>query len=270
MSSTFSRTLTISNTVGELNKTVTLSTSDRDITHEDLTRLAHLALNNDEVTKVKGVSIKLKVSGPEKRSLVGEMKNDPFTEVLVGVFGYSPTAAEREQREFEETKKFNDELDRRTSEMFCPALEWYLAKVAHVVKSDEGWAHVQKTGAREIAKGWAHVQMLQEHIRKLEKVNEERNGLLKSQGDELNKLQQLMGERARAYEAKISELHESKNMMRVANETLYKEKCELNDKTVELSNALDRELAGLRNKNMSLVNRIKVANKLIEEISRVL
>ena len=197
MSPVYNNTITLSNTVGELNKTVTVSSTNPEVTGDDLLQLAKRALEHNEVTGVEGVSIEINIAGPQEESPFVGFTSGPVKVTVVD------TRIERENRERDEAMKFSHELEHRTSQMFESALEWLLCKVACVTKTDEGWAHVQKVASHEIGKGWAHVQMLQEHIERLEKNHVEGQELIETYRQQINDLQQLMGERAEVYSNNI-------------------------------------------------------------------
>lgn len=194
MSPVYNTSITLSATVGDVNKTVTVGSTNPNLSGDDLLRLAKRALEDNEVTGTEGVSIEINIDGYEE-SISITTSDDETSEQL----------------------KFNDELEYRTGEMFSSALNWYLCKAsAGAPMSDRMLADMS---AREIAKGWAHVQMLQEHICKLESCNKDASELITAYKRQITDLQQLMGKRAEEYEAEIRSL----NGTAVANNRAFSE-----------------------------------------------
>ncbi|QIN98740.1 hypothetical protein ciri_5 [Salmonella phage ciri] len=188
MSPVYNTSITLSATVGDVNKTVTVGSTNPNLSGDDLLRLAKRALEDNEVTGTEGVSIEINVEGcPHSISIA---TSD------------------------DEIEKFNDELEYRTGEMFSSALNWYLCKA-----SNYAGAPMSDRMLAEIAKGWAHVQMLQEHICKLESCNKDASELITAYKRQINDLQQLMGKRAEEYEAEIRSL----NGTAVANNRAFSE-----------------------------------------------
>lgn len=202
MSPVYNSTITLSATVGDVNKTVTVGSTNPNLSGEDLLRLAKRALEDNEVTGTEGVSIEINVEGcPHSISIA------------------TSSLPEDETREQLETKKFNDELEYRTGEMFSSALNWYLCKASGYTGAPMSDRMLADMSAREIAKGWAHVQMLQEHICKLESCNKDASELITAYKRQINDLQQLMSKRAEEYEAEIRSL----NGTAVANNRAFSE-----------------------------------------------
>lgn len=196
MSPAYNSTITLSATVGDVNKTVTVGSTNPNLSGEDLLRLAKRALEDNEVTGTEGVSIEINVEGcPHSISIA--TSDDEACEQL----------------------KFNDELEYRTGEMFSSALNWYLCKASNYADVPMSDRMLADMSAREIAKGWAHVQMLQEHICKLESCNKDASELITAYKRQINDLQQLMGKRAEEYEAEIRSL----NGTAVANNRAFSE-----------------------------------------------
>ncbi|QIN98296.1 hypothetical protein brorfarstad_5 [Salmonella phage brorfarstad] len=193
MSPVYNSTITLSATVGNVNKTVTVGSTNPEVTGEDLLRLAKRALDDNEVTGIEGVSIEINIDGYEER---------PHSISIA-----TSSLPEDETREQLETKKFNDELEYRTGELFSNALNWYLCKSSNYAGAPMSDRMLADMSAREIAKGWAHVQMLQEHICKLESCNKDASELITAYKRQINDLQQLMGKRAEEYEAEIRSLN---------------------------------------------------------------
>lgn len=194
MSPVYNTSITLSATVGDVNKTVTVGSTNPNLSGDDLLRLAKRALEDNEVTGTEGVSIEINIDGYEE-SISITTSDDETSEQL----------------------KFNDELEYRTGVMFSSALNWYLCKAsAGAPMSDRMLADMS---AREIAKGWAHVQMLQEHICKLESCNKDASELITAYKRQITDLQQLMGKRAEEYEAEIRSL----NGTAVANNRAFSE-----------------------------------------------
>lgn len=202
MSPVYNSTITLSATVGDVNKTVTVGSTNPNLSGEDLLRLAKRALEDNEVTGTEGVNIEINVEGcPHSISIATSSLPDDET------------------REQLETKKFNDELEYRTGEMFSSALNWYLCKASNYADTPMSDRMLADMSAREIAKGWAHVQMLQEHICKLESCNKDASELITAYKRQINDLQQLMSKRAEEYEAEIRSL----NGTAVANNRAFSE-----------------------------------------------
>lgn len=202
MSPVYNSTITLSATVGDVNKTVTVGSTNPNLSGEDLLRLAKRALEDNEVTGTEGVNIEINVEGcPHSISIA------------------TSSLPEDETREQLEIKKFNDELEYRTGEMFSSALNWYLCKSSNYAGAPMSDRMLADMSAREIAKGWAHVQMLQEHICKLESCNKDASELITAYKRQINDLQQLMGKRAEEYEAEIRSL----NGTAVANNRAFSE-----------------------------------------------
>lgn len=202
MSPVYNSTITLSATVGDVNKTVTVGSTNPNLSGEDLLRLAKRALEDNEVTGTEGVNIEINVEGcPHSISIATSSLPDDET------------------REQLETKKFNDELEYRTGEMFSSALNWYLCKVSNYAGAPMSDRMLADMSAREIAKGWAHVQMLQEHICKLESCNKDASELITAYKRQITDLQQLMSKRAEEYEAEIRSL----NGTAVANNRAFSE-----------------------------------------------
>lgn len=193
MSPVYNSTITLSATVGDVNKTVTVGSTNPNLSGEDLLRLAKRALEDNEVTGTEGVSIEINVEGC------------PHSISIATSDG--------------EIEKFNDELEYRTGEMFSSALNWYLCKASNYAGAPMSDRMLADMSAREIAKGWAHVQMLQEHICKLESCNKDASELITAYKRQINDLQQLMGKRAEEYEAEIRSL----NGTAVANNRAFSE-----------------------------------------------
>lgn len=178
MSPVYNTSVTLSATVGDVNKTVTVGSTNPNLSGEDLLRLAKRALEDNEVTGTEGVNIEINVEGcPHSISIATSV--DETCEI----------------------EKFNDELEYRTAEMFSSALNWYLCKASNYADVPMSDRILADMSAREIAKGWAHVQMLQEHICKLESCNKDASELITAYKRQINDLQQLMGKRAEEYEA---------------------------------------------------------------------
>ncbi|MEX8588812.1 hypothetical protein AB8E25_20205 [Salmonella enterica] len=196
MSPVYNSTITLSATVGDVNKTVTVGSTNPNLSGDDLLRLAKRALEYNEVTGTEGVSIDINIEGYEE--------------------GISITTSDYETSE---QLKFNDELEYRTGEMFSSALNWYLCKASNYAGAPMSDRMLADMSAREIAKGWAHVQMLQEHICKLESCNKDASELITAYKRQINDLQQLMGKRAEEYEAEIRSL----NGTAVANNRAFSE-----------------------------------------------
>ncbi|WNT47740.1 hypothetical protein SPLA2_PHROGS00006 [Salmonella phage SPLA2] len=181
MSPVYNTSITLSATVGDVNKTVTVGSTNPNLSGDDLLRLAKRALEDNEVTGTEGVNIEINVEGcPHSISIA--------------------TSGD-------EIEKFNDELEYRTGEMFSSALNWYLCKASNYAGAPTSDRMLADMSAREIAKGWAHVQMLQEHICKLESCNKDASELITAYKRQINDLQQLMGKRAEEYEAEIRSLN---------------------------------------------------------------
>ncbi|WNT47296.1 hypothetical protein SPLA11_PHROGS00016 [Salmonella phage SPLA11] len=196
MSPVYNTSITLSATVGDVNKTVTVGSTNPNLSGDDLLRLAKRALEYNEVTGTEGVSIDINIEGYEE--------------------GISITTSDYE---ISEQLKFNDELEYRTGEMFSSALNWYLCKASNYAGAPMSDRMLADMSAREIAKGWAHVQMLQEHICKLESCNKDASELITAYKRQINDLQQLMGKRAEEYEAEIRSL----NGTAVANNRAFSE-----------------------------------------------
>lgn len=196
MSPVYNSTITLSATVGDVNKTVTVGSTNPNLSGEDLLRLAKRALEDNEVTGTEGVSIEINIDGYEE-SISITTSDDETSEQL----------------------KFNDELEYRTGEMFSSALNWYLCKASGYTGAPMSDRMLADMSAREIAKGWAHVQMLQEHICKLESCNKDASELITAYKRQITDLQQLMGKRAEEYEAEIRSL----NGTAVANNRAFSE-----------------------------------------------
>lgn len=196
MSPVYNTSITLSATVGDINKTVTVGSTNPNLSGEDLLRLAKRALEDNEVTGTEGVNIEINVEGcPHSISIATSV--DETCEI----------------------EKFNDELEYRTGEMFSSALNWYLCKASNYAGAPMSDRMLADMSAREIAKGWAHVQMLQEHICKLESCNKDASELITAYKRQINDLQQLMGKRAEEYEAEIRSL----NGTAVANNRAFSE-----------------------------------------------
>lgn len=193
MSPVYNTSITLSATVGDVNKTVTVGSTNPNLSGEDLLRLAKRALEDNEVTGTEGVSIEINVEGCPHSISIATYDN--------------------------ETEKFNDELEYRTGKMFSSALNWYLCKASGYTGAPMSDRMLADMSAREIAKGWAHVQMLQEHICKLESCNKDASELITAYKRQINDLQQLMGKRAEEYEAEIRSL----NGTAVANNRAFSE-----------------------------------------------
>lgn len=196
MSPVYNTSITLSATVGDVNKTVTVGSTNPNLSGDDLLRLAKRALEDNEVTGTEGVSIDINIEGYEE--------------------GISITTSDYETSE---QLKFNDELEYRTGEMFSSALNWYLCKASNYAGAPMSDRMLADMSAREIAKGWAHVQMLQEHICKLESCNKDASELITAYKRQITDLQQLMGKRAEEYEAEIRSL----NGTAVANNRAFSE-----------------------------------------------
>ncbi|QIN98508.1 hypothetical protein rivia_5 [Salmonella phage rivia] len=196
MSPVYNTSITLSATVGDVNKTVTVGSTNPNLSGDDLLRLAKRALEDNEVTGTEGVSIEINIEGYEE-SISITTSDDETSEQL----------------------KFNDELEYRTGEMFSSALNWYLCKASNYAGAPMSDRMLADMSAREIAKGWAHVQMLQEHICKLESCNKDASELITAYKRQINDLQQLMGKRAEEYEAEIRSL----NGTAVANNRAFSE-----------------------------------------------
>ncbi|EHH0526843.1 hypothetical protein J7D02_003882 [Salmonella enterica subsp. enterica serovar Enteritidis] len=196
MSPVYNTSITLSATVGDVNKTVTVGSTNPNLSGDDLLHLAKRALEDNEVTGTEGVSIEINIDGYEE--------------------SISITTSDDETRE---QLKFNDELEYRTGEMFSSALNWYLCKASNYAGAPMSDRMLADMSAREIAKGWAHVQMLQEHICKLESCNKDASELITAYKRQINDLQQLMGKRAEEYEAEIRSL----NGTAVANNRAFSE-----------------------------------------------
>ncbi|EKN1516582.1 hypothetical protein PWK75_001295 [Salmonella enterica] len=202
MSPVYNTSVTLSATVGDVNKTVTVGSTNPNLSGEDLLRLAKRALEDNEVTGAEGVNIEINVEGcPHSISIATSSLPDDET------------------REQLETKKFNDELEYRTGEMFSSALNWYLCKASNYAGAPMSDRMLADMSAREIAKGWAHVQMLQERICKLESCNKDVSDIVNDYKRQIKDLQQLMGKRAEEYEAEIRSL----NGTAVANNRAFSE-----------------------------------------------
>ncbi|QIN98228.1 hypothetical protein emiel_5 [Salmonella phage emiel] len=196
MSPVYNTSVTLSATVGDVNKTVTVGSTNPNLSGEDLLRLAKRALEDNEVTGTEGVNIEINVEGcPHSISIATSV--DETCEI----------------------EKFNDELEYRTAEMFSSALNWYLCKASNYADVPMSDRILADMSAREIAKGWAHVQMLQEHICKLESCNKDASELITAYKRQITDLQQLMGKRAEEYEAEIRSL----NGTAVANNRAFSE-----------------------------------------------
>lgn len=193
MSPVYNTSITLSATVGDVNKTVTVGSTNPNLSGEDLLRLAKRALEDNEVTGTEGVSIEINVEGC------------PHSISIATSDG--------------EIEKFNDELEYRTGKMFSSALNWYLCKASGYTGAPMSDRMLADMSAREIAKGWAHVQMLQEHICKLESCNKDASELITAYKRQITDLQQLMGKRAEEYEAEIRSL----NGTAVANNRAFSE-----------------------------------------------
>ncbi|QBJ00990.1 hypothetical protein LSE7621_00070 [Salmonella phage LSE7621] len=193
MSPVYNSTITLSATVGDVNKTVTVGSTNPNLSGEDLLCLAKRALEDNEVTGTEGVSIEINVEGCPHSISIATSDN--------------------------ETEKFNDELEYRTGKMFSSALNWYLCKASGYTGAPMSDRMLADMSAREIAKGWAHVQMLQEHICKLESCNKDASELITAYKRQITDLQQLMGKRAEEYEAEIRSL----NGTAVANSRAFSE-----------------------------------------------
>lgn len=193
MSPVYNTSITLSATVGDVNKTVTVGSTNPNLSGEDLLRLAKRALEDNEVTGTEGVSIEINVEGCPHSISIATSDN--------------------------ETEKFNDELEYRTGKMFSSALNWYLCKASGYTGAPTSDRMLADMSAREIAKGWAHVQMLQEHICKLESCNKDASELITAYKRQITDLQQLMGKRAEEYEAEIRSL----NGTAVANNRAFSE-----------------------------------------------
>ncbi|UVT36345.1 hypothetical protein Rostam_gp56c [Salmonella phage SE-SHZ-R] len=196
MSPVYNTSITLSATVGDVNKTVTVGSTNPNLSGDDLLRLAKRALEDNEVTGTEGVSIEINIDGYEE-SISITTSDDETSEQL----------------------KFNDELEYRTGEMFSSALNWYLCKASNYAGAPMSDRMLADMSAREIAKGWAHVQMLQEHICKLESCNKDASELITAYKRQITDLQQLMGKRAEEYEAEIRSL----NGTAVANNRTFSE-----------------------------------------------
>ncbi|QIN98368.1 hypothetical protein yarpen_5 [Salmonella phage yarpen] len=196
MSPVYNTSVTLSATVGDVNKTVTVGSTNPNLSGDDLLRLAKRALEDNEVTGTEGVSIEINIEGYEE-SISITTSDDETSEQL----------------------KFNDELEYRTGEMFSSALNWYLCKASNYADVPMSDRILADMSAREIAKGWAHVQMLQEHICKLESCNKDASELITAYKRQITDLQQLMGKRAEEYEAEIRSL----NGTAVANNRAFSE-----------------------------------------------
>ncbi|QIN98953.1 hypothetical protein renfri_5 [Salmonella phage renfri] len=196
MSPVYNTSVTLSATVGDVNKTVTVGSTNPNLSGDDLLRLAKRALEDNEVTGTEGVSIEINIEGYEE-SISITTSDDETSEQL----------------------KFNDELEYRTCEMFSSALNWYLCKASNYAGAPMSDRMLADMSAREIAKGWAHVQMLQEHICKLESCNKDASELITAYKRQITDLQQLMGKRAEEYEAEIRSL----NGTAVANNRAFSE-----------------------------------------------
>ncbi|EBY8042321.1 hypothetical protein D6R01_19935 [Salmonella enterica subsp. enterica serovar Agona] len=196
MSPVYNTSITLSATVGDVNKTVTVGSTNPNLSGDDLLRLAKRALEDNEVTGTEGVSIEINIDGYEE-SISITTSDDETSEQL----------------------KFNDELEYRTGEMFSSALNWYLCKASNYAGAPMSDRMLADMSAREIAKGWAHVQMLQEHICKLESCNKDASELIAAYKRQITDLQQLMGKRAEEYEAEIRSL----NGTAVANNRAFSE-----------------------------------------------
>ncbi len=196
MSPVYNSTITLSATVGDVNKTVTVGSTNPNLSGEDLLRLAKRALEDNEVTGTEGVNIEINVEGcPHSINIATSV--DETCEI----------------------EKFNDELEYSTGEMFSSALNWYLCKASNYAGAPMSDRMLADMSAREIAKGWAHVQMLQERICKLESCNKDASELITAYKRQINDLQQLMGKRAEEYEAEIRSL----NGTAVANNRAFSE-----------------------------------------------
>lgn len=193
MSPVYNTSITLSATVGDVNKTVTVGSTNPNLSGDDLLRLAKRALEDNEVTGAEGVSIEINVEGCPHSISIATSDN--------------------------ETEKFNDELEYRTGKMFSSALNWYLCKASGYTGAPMSDRMLADMSAREIAKGWAHVQMLQEHICKLESCNKDASELITAYKRQITDLQQLMGKRAEEYEAEIRSL----NGTAVANNRAFSE-----------------------------------------------
>lgn len=193
MSPVYNTSITLSATVGDVNKTVTVGSTNPNLSGDDLLRLAKRALEDNEVTGTEGVSIEINVEGCPHSISIATSDN--------------------------ETEKFNDELEYRTGKMFSSALNWYLCKASGYTGAPMSDRMLADMSAREIAKGWAHVQMLQEHICKLESCNKDASELITAYKRQITDLQQLMGKRAEEYEAEIRSL----NGTAVANNRAFSE-----------------------------------------------
>ncbi|WPK38362.1 hypothetical protein [Escherichia phage AV127] len=196
MSPVYNTSVTLSATVGDVNKTVTVGSTNPNLSGDDLLRLAKRALEDNEVTGTEGVSIEINTEGCEE-SISITTSDDETSEQL----------------------KFNDELEYRTGEMFSSALNWYLCKASNYAGAPMSDRMLADMSAREIAKGWAHVQMLQERICKLESCNKDASELITAYKRQITDLQQLMGKRAEEYEAEIRSL----NGTAVANNRAFSE-----------------------------------------------
>lgn len=196
MSPVYNTSITLSATVGDVNKTVTVGSTNPNLSGDDLLRMAKRALEDNEVTGTEGVSIEINIEGYEE-SISITTSDDEACEQL----------------------KFNDELEYRTGEMFSSALNWYLCKASDYAGAPMSDRMLADMSAREIAKGWAHVQMLQERICKLESCNKDVIGIVNDYKRQINDLQQLMGKRAEEYEAEIRSL----NGTAVANNRAFSE-----------------------------------------------
>ncbi|NHR67560.1 hypothetical protein [Escherichia coli] len=229
MSPVHNSTITLSATVGEVNKTVTVGSTNPNLSGDDLLRLAKRALEDNEVTGTEGVSIEINIEGYDE-SISITTSDDEISEQL----------------------KFNDELEYRTGEMFSSALNWYLCKASNYAGAPMPDRMLADMSAREIAKGWAHVQMLQEHICKLESCNKDASELITAYKRQINDLQQLMGKRAEEYEAEIRSL----NGTAVANNRAFSEE----------RKALIAQRDAEKRRADDLANRLKIIRKHMDGV----
>ena len=63
MSPVYNTSITLSATVGDVNKTVTVGSTNPNLSGDDLLRLAKRALEDNEVTGTEGVNIEINIEG---------------------------------------------------------------------------------------------------------------------------------------------------------------------------------------------------------------
>lgn len=180
----------VSKTVGDIN--ITCEASSDVVSMEVLRDIADRATTDQTVTGHEGVELSILMVNPES----------PKPHVI-GVSCGKITPAAELLRQQQETEKFNDELEHRTSEQLRNATGWLNSKTACLPANAQGFDHMSRTAIHEIAKGWAHTQMLQEEIRRQEKVRAECLELIDTYKRQINELQHLLGERSKESDAKL-------------------------------------------------------------------